>query len=226
MLRDNAGMNEKPPVKRTDAVANREALLDAAATVLLREGPGVALDVVAREAGVGIATLYRNFANRQELFAAVVQRAYEIVAALAREAEDSTRPPLAAVATFLSRVVEEHQLLALPLLGAPRPASGEVNPLGHRISHSLGAVLRRGVADGSIRADVGASDLIVAGAMLARAQLPAAEWGPAAGRLIALLVDGLRNRSDTTPLPPPLSRAQLDDALTRGNAPEDRPRPQ
>jgi AcrR family transcriptional regulator len=56
----------RPPAKRADAVANRTALLDAAARVLLRDGPGVALDVVARDAGVGIGTLYRSFSDRDE----------------------------------------------------------------------------------------------------------------------------------------------------------------
>ncbi|WP_405584016.1 TetR/AcrR family transcriptional regulator [Streptomyces sp. NBC_01190] len=194
-------MDAKRAGSRRDAVANRTALLDAAAVVLLREGPRVSLDVVAREARVGIATLYRNFANRDELFGAVARRAYETVAALADEAASSERAPLEAVATFFSRVVEAEPFSALPLIGAS--AEGEYEPIGERISDALDAVLRRGMEDGSIRADASSDDLVVAGAMLARAQLPAADWGPAAGRLIGIIVDGLRERPDVRPLPPP-----------------------
>ncbi|WP_069867077.1 TetR/AcrR family transcriptional regulator [Streptomyces malaysiensis] len=204
-----------PVRRRSDAVANRAALLDAAERVLLRDGPAVPLDVVAREAGVGIATLYRNFADREELYAAVTQRSYALVAALAQEAEDSAAPPLDALAGFLDRLLAECRHLALPLLGAPLPEDGG-DPLGPRISRSLAAVLKRGVDDGSIRPDATAADLVVTGAMLAPAQLPPEAWGRAARRIAALVLDGLRARSDTVRLPAGLTGTELDRAMTRG----------
>ncbi|WP_413806587.1 TetR/AcrR family transcriptional regulator [Streptomyces sp. OE57] len=210
----------QPARRRSDAVANRAALLDAAERVLLRDGPAVPLDVVAREAGVGIATLYRNFADREELYAAVVHRSYELVAALAQEAEDSAAPPLDALAGFLHGLLAERHHLALPLLGAPGPPgppfADEADPLGARISRSLAAVLKRGVGDGSIRPDATAADLVVTGAMLAHAQLPSEAWGRAARRIAALVLDGLRARPDTAPLPDGLTGTELDRVMTRG----------
>ncbi|CDR05721.1 TetR/AcrR family transcriptional regulator [Streptomyces iranensis] len=208
----------QPVRRRSDAVANRAALLDAAELVLLRDGPAVPLDVVAREAGVGIATLYRNFADREELYAAVVHRSYELVAALAQEAEDSAAPPLAALAGFLRGLLAERHHLALPLLGAPGPLllADEADPLGSRISRSLAAVLKRGVGDGSIRPDATTADLVVTGAMLAQAQLPSDAWGRAARRIAALVLDGLRARPDTVPLPDGLTGTELDRVMTRG----------
>jgi len=46
---------------RADARRNREQLLTAAKAVLAELGAGVNLEEIARRAGVGIATLYRNF---------------------------------------------------------------------------------------------------------------------------------------------------------------------
>ncbi|MFD5385209.1 TetR/AcrR family transcriptional regulator [Streptomyces sp. NPDC127074] len=227
----------QPMRRRSDAVANRAALLDAAERVLLRDGPAVPLDVVAREAGVGIATLYRNFADRDELYAAVVHRAHQLVADLAQEAEASPAPPLDALAGFLDRLLAERRHLALPLLSAPgpRPRNGAdpfgpypqdgadpfgpypyngADPLGPRISRSLAAVLKRGIDDGSIRPDATAADLVVTVATLARAQLPPDAWDRAARRIAALVLDGLRARSDTTPLPTGLTGAELDRAMT------------
>ncbi|MFE5119218.1 TetR/AcrR family transcriptional regulator [Streptomyces sp. NPDC056669] len=227
----------QPVRRRSDAVANRAALLDAAERVLLRDGPAVPLDVVAREAGVGIATLYRNFADRDELYAAVVHRAHQLVADLAQEAEARPAPPLDALAGFLDRLLAERRHLALPLLSAPgpRPRNGAdpfgpypqdgadpfgpyphngADPLGPRISRSLAAVLKRGIDDGSIRPDATAADLVVTVATLARAQLPPDAWDRAARRIAALVLDGLRARSDTTPLPAGLTGAELDRAMT------------
>ncbi|MFE9004879.1 TetR/AcrR family transcriptional regulator [Streptomyces sp. NPDC007875] len=216
----------QPVRRRSDAVANRAALLEAAERALLRDGPAVPLDVVAREAGVGIATLYRNFADRDELCAAVVHRAHQLVADLAQEAEASAASPLDALAGFLDRLLAERRHLALPLLSAPgpRPWNGAdplgphpqdgADPLGPRISRSLAAVLKRGIDDGSIRPDATAADIVVTVATLARAQLPPDAWDRAARRIAALVLDGLRVRSDTAPLPAGLTGAELDRAMT------------
>lgn len=75
-----------PRRRRADARANRAALLDAAARAVMRDGYAVPLDRIAQEAGVGVATLYRNFADREALITALVDRSYQLVADLARTA--------------------------------------------------------------------------------------------------------------------------------------------
>lgn len=57
---------------RSDAQANRDALVAAAAARIAAEGVDVSLTAVADAAGVGIATLYRNFPTRTELVSAVL----------------------------------------------------------------------------------------------------------------------------------------------------------
>lgn len=58
---------------RADAQRNRDAILAAAREVFDREGVLASLDGIAASAGVGNATLYRNFPTRDDLLAAVMQ---------------------------------------------------------------------------------------------------------------------------------------------------------
>ncbi|MGW2326213.1 TetR/AcrR family transcriptional regulator [Streptomyces sp. NPDC001700] len=59
-----------PPL-RSDAERNRERIIAAARTVFGREGLNASMASVAREAGVGIATMFRRFPAKEELVAAV-----------------------------------------------------------------------------------------------------------------------------------------------------------
>lgn len=62
---------------RSDALRNREAILDAARRTFEVEGVMASLDGIAVLAGVGNATLYRNFPTREDLLAAVIQSSFE-----------------------------------------------------------------------------------------------------------------------------------------------------
>ncbi len=64
------GSPARGQARRADAVRNAELLLAAARELFDERGPDVALDEVARRAGVGNATLYRNFPTRGDLLAA------------------------------------------------------------------------------------------------------------------------------------------------------------
>lgn len=56
---------------RADALVRRRLLIDAATELFRTTNPAeVTLEAVAKKAGVGIATLYRNFADREELASA------------------------------------------------------------------------------------------------------------------------------------------------------------
>lgn len=63
---------------RADALRNREAIIQAAREVFEIEGVMASLDGIALRAGVGNATLYRNFPTRNDLLAAVVEESIEI----------------------------------------------------------------------------------------------------------------------------------------------------
>src|SRR4051812_33884197 len=74
---------------RADAQRNRDAILAAAHETFAAEGVLTSLDGIALRAGVGNATLYRNFPTRDDLLAAVMRNS--IAAALA-EADELARP--------------------------------------------------------------------------------------------------------------------------------------
>ena len=62
--------SSKAPRLRADAQRNRQTLLETAARVFERDGADASLNQIAREAGVGIGTLFRHFATREELIEA------------------------------------------------------------------------------------------------------------------------------------------------------------
>jgi AcrR family transcriptional regulator len=73
------------PRRRADAVQNQAKILDAAEEVFLEMGVNAPLDVVAERAGVGRATLFRNFADRHALIVSLLDRSItEIEAEAAR----------------------------------------------------------------------------------------------------------------------------------------------
>lgn len=82
---------------RADAARNAQSLLAAAKELVDEYGPEVALDQVARRAGVGNATLYRHFPTRADLLIAVYE---DELAALCAEGEALRTAPSAADALF------------------------------------------------------------------------------------------------------------------------------
>ncbi len=69
----DSGSTSAPAGMRKDAAQNRARLLDAARRVFATQGTEAPLEAIAAEAGVGIATLYRRFATREDLLAVVVE---------------------------------------------------------------------------------------------------------------------------------------------------------
>jgi AcrR family transcriptional regulator len=88
---------------RADARRNREAILAAARTVFDADGIFASLDGIATAAGVGNATLYRNFPTRNDLLAAVIE---DSVGDILSESDDVERelPADAALAQWLYRL--------------------------------------------------------------------------------------------------------------------------
>ena len=85
---------------RADARRNRGAILAAAREVFETEGVLASLDAIALRAGVGNATLYRNFPTREDLLAAVMEATIDSARAEA-EALGRERSPRDALAEWL-----------------------------------------------------------------------------------------------------------------------------
>jgi AcrR family transcriptional regulator len=71
--------------RRADAIRNRERVLAAAKAVFSAGGPDASLEAVAKQAGVGIGTLYRHFPTRQDLFETVYRREVQQLVELAEQ---------------------------------------------------------------------------------------------------------------------------------------------
>jgi AcrR family transcriptional regulator len=140
---------------RRDAWANRDRLLAAAEQVFATHGTSANLDDVARAAGVGPATLYRRFANKDALVREVLTGFFGRLLELAKDAEQA--PPDRCVDVFLETVgyeLADKAGLTESLWGdlAPRPLIADLR----RRSASL---LARAQNAGAIRADLTPADI-------------------------------------------------------------------
>lgn len=181
---------------RADAQRNRDRLLEVAVRALSQDGPDVPLDAIARQAGVGIGTLYRHFPTRE----ALVEAAYRNELARLCDATDellATLPPEAALRVWMDRFVD-YMTTKRGMAAALRAviASGG-NPYAQsrdRLTAAITTLLAAGTAAGVIRGDVAPGDVLtgLTGVSLAAGEPNQREQ---AGRLLDLMVDGLRRRS-------------------------------
>ena len=180
---------------RADAQRNRDRLLAVAVGAFSEDGPDVTLESIARDAGVGIGTLYRHFPTREALVEAVYRNE---LARLCDAAADLLRagPPDQATRAWMDRFID-YMITKRGMADALRAliASGG-DPFAQSRGRLLGAItmlLAAGAAAGTIRGDVEPGDVL---ASLSGVSLAAGE--PAqrdqARRMLDLLMDGLRYR--------------------------------
>ncbi len=143
---------------RADARRNREAILRAALEAFEAEGVFTSLDGVAARAGVGNATLYRNFPTRDDLLAAVIETSTSEVLDAGDELA-RTLAPREALAEWLARLTwllrTWHDLpscLAGPRDDDAATAQSTCNPLLTRTARFLDAAR----VSGDVRPDVDA----------------------------------------------------------------------
>jgi AcrR family transcriptional regulator len=154
---------------RADARRNREAVLDAAAELFARRGDAVQMDEIAERAGLGVGTLYRHFADKRALLAAIIGRRFAAVTALARTADEAD-DPWAAFETLLYGYLESAQADAafrVAVLGPEEPSWNDIAAEKTDLSAIIERIVRRAVDAGRLRADFRADDfiLITRGAM-------------------------------------------------------------
>lgn len=159
---DHEPPSRSRPRPRADAERNRRLLLEAAGDVFAEKGPGAPLDEVARRAGVGNATMYRNFPTRRELLVAVYAQEVE---ALRTSGETllAGGPPGDAlfgwVREFVQHVASKRDL-ALAVVDEP-DARSELFRCWHETMHATAsALLTRAQEAGAARPDVTAPDLL------------------------------------------------------------------
>lgn len=149
-------------VGRSDARRNRQRLLEAATAAFTAHGASVSLESIARDAGVGIGTLYRHFPNREALVEAVYRAELAEVAAAAAQLLQR-HPPKTALRRWMDRYATfvatkrgmAESLQAIFESGALVPSQTRDSIVG-----AVETLLRAGVNDASLRADVQADDVV------------------------------------------------------------------
>ena len=177
--------------RRRDAQRNREAIL-AAARELFAECADVPMCEVARRAGVGQATLYRNFPDRGDLAAALLE---EQLGRLEQLADRHAQDPDAFLVLLRATVEPSANIYALSELAREGDCVGSrLGGCRQRVEELLKGRLYSAKAAGRLRRDVTLDDVFTVLSMVkgavATADGPGAR-AAAASRALALVVDGL-----------------------------------
>jgi AcrR family transcriptional regulator len=181
---------------------------------MLREGRGVPLATIAAEAGVGVATLYRSYGDREALLHALELRAYGLLNGILDDVDrHAGLTGLAAVGEFLTRALGVGDHLVLPLHGAPPLVTDEAVRARERIDGRLEEFIARGHRDGTIRANVTATDVIVFGALTTQPLTHGPDWPLSARRQLAFFLNGLAGAASVVVPGPPVNRHDVERAF-------------
>jgi AcrR family transcriptional regulator len=179
------------PRRRADAIENRARIIEAARAAIANSDE-TRLNAIAKRAGVGQGTLYRHFPTREALLAEVYRHDVEELVAAAPTLLAS-HEPVEALARWFDRVADyarvKRGVFAAVEVGVWRDLTAHsLGPIGDALTTLLDA----GKADGTIRSDVDARDVIILIGYLSR--LDEADWDARARRLLGVVLDGLRSR--------------------------------
>ncbi|HEY1821024.1 MAG TPA: helix-turn-helix domain-containing protein [Trebonia sp.] len=183
----------QPKRPRVDAERNRARLLDAARAAFASGQAPVTLEQIARDAGVGIGTLYRHFPTREALIEALYR---EEVATLCASASDLLRAhaPDRALRAWMDRFaayVAAKREMAEALRAVFASGAVTVSQARAELTVAVQTILDAGIADGSLRADVRSEDIValIVGAFTATSLDGGQEQR---GRMFDLLTDAVR----------------------------------
>ncbi|MEV4503380.1 TetR/AcrR family transcriptional regulator [Streptomyces klenkii] len=183
---------KKDAAQRSDARRNRERILEAAVAELTC-CPNAPLSVIARKAGVGQGTLYRNFPNREALVLEIYRYEMQQVAEAAAQLLE-TREPARALREWMDRLAR-FAMTKAGLADAIRMAvggpGGPAKPGHTPVTDAAGLLLRANEEAGTIRPGVTPDDFLLAIAGLWQID-PRSDWQPRVTRLMDLVMDGLR----------------------------------
>ena len=176
---------------RADADRNRQALIQSGRELFSRGAADPSMRALAEHAGVGVGTLYRNFATREGLVAAVY--ADEIAQLGETDSLLVGRTAADALAAWFERFIAftrtKHAMYEL----LHAPGSGPVPSARAEVTSALATILAAGIRDGSLRDDVDAEDLLRAGTGIwSTDDTNNPEWERRARRLARLIIDGLQ----------------------------------
>jgi len=142
---------------RSDALANREAILEAARKLFAEKGLAAEIREIAERAGVGVGSLYRHFESREGLIRAVMQAAAEDLVQRVRVAAGQMDPKAALreMIHAAASLFERFGVLTEVMLRGQGDELPDHRPESFpHIIELMASVLQRGIEDGSFRADL------------------------------------------------------------------------
>ncbi|PYC80837.1 TetR family transcriptional regulator [Streptomyces tateyamensis] len=196
-------LDDRPPVRpaaprlRADATRNRERILAAARELFVEVGVDVPMDEIARRAGVGNATVYRNFPDRAALAQQVALSVLDRILVRAREAQFEP-DAFAALCRFVHAAADERVGALCTLLSehVALHADDELFAVKTLLDGAVQSLMDRAQQAGTMRTDVAPGDVFVALARLTRplpgSQCLAHDESMFVHRHLALFLDGLR----------------------------------
>ncbi|WP_040840653.1 TetR/AcrR family transcriptional regulator [Nocardia brevicatena] len=178
---------------RADARRSRGRLLETARAMFVSEGVDVSFNEIARRAGVGPATLYRHFPQREDLIAAVVGTSLDEVTALATTLDTAPDPGAALWQWIASLVAHIRRVRGLSdeIMRALEFPDSPLAPHCAAAMAAAGAVLARAQQSGRANPDATTEDIVKIASAIAWASGQTDTTDPAGDRLLNLVLHGI-----------------------------------
>lgn len=187
----NCSTNTRKP--RTDALRNRQRILEAAKAAFTLQGANASLEEIAKQAGVGAGTLYRHFPTRDDLIEGVYRNEVEKLAAAASRFAETLSPVEALRAWMLLLVdyIAAKHIIA-PALNTIAGGPSRLHEGSRTTIHAaIDGLVKRAKRSGDLRRDLDAYDLLRALIGVSHVGF-GADWQQSARRLVNILIAGSR----------------------------------
>ena len=119
---------------------------------MLADDPGASIAAIAAEAGVDRRTVYRRFASREELLAAIYEARYEAVERVVQEARLREAPVAVALHRYVEGIIGVNRKWPVELTRLK--ADEEIRGRRDALIGEVDAFLERTVGEGLLRADL------------------------------------------------------------------------
>jgi AcrR family transcriptional regulator len=194
---------ERPRALRADALRNQERIIAAARELFAIRGLEATLNDVAHHANVGVGTVYRRFATKDDLLEAIFEDSIDRVVEIAREAltvEDSWDGFVWFVQHLCELTATDRGLRQMVCSKAYGGYKVECARL--RLDPHVSQVVERARDDGHLRPDICPTDMPILNMLAGTVGEYAGHIEPDLWRrYVAILLDGMRYREGQSPLP-------------------------
>jgi len=203
--------------QRADAARNRERLLEAALLCFREHGLEVGVSEIAERAGVGRATLFRNFPTKHDLVMAIIVDRMREAIALGRDLLESGEPRGGLLDSLISPIAAGQTLDRVLFEGVAAEdflANPELHALHAEMIAVIDAIIALDHAAGTVRGDIGAFDvlMLIKGVCKVSAELSGEQGDRALARQLTLIRSAISAEAgESCPFPDrPLTIAEFE----------------